>query len=420
MLVELNTGGLRLSNRYTSPPLPVQFSNLLVLSELQAHDIVNEDEVAERVAEATSQTQKSVMQFIRSMIRTGRLRRRLKALPTVEVPQSSIVATPNAIWAEGAQIALKLPLSLRMCDGKYQLIDHNGFLLIDLSAAELIAVSQFTLAIDFAKGFKKQQQVLGAHAVAEGRLNEVLSILENACLLSRIERDEKEAMLEPEKLSRGQANKANFALQNTQQDEKEALRFQQTGVRRPKVIPVWFDEGIPAALGLVFAYAKAYEDCVLDDFYDFRLSWVWDDGRLESFTSEPAIYLCSNYLWSHEKSIAVSETVKRLSPGSITIHGGPDTPKYEEDAKAYFEQYPHVDIIVRGEGEATAADTLDKLRSVIGQDEPDLSVLVDVEGISYRYRGEIFRNPDRPRIADLDTIPSPYITSLRCAVDQGF
>ena len=172
------------------------------------------------------------------------------------------------------------------------------------------------------------------------------------------------------------------------------------------------DEGVPAALGVIFAYAKVYGDSCLDKFYDFRKDWVWDDDRLEGFTARPAIYLCSNYLWSHEKSIAVSATVKRLSPNSITIHGGPDTPKYPEDAKAYFAEFPHVDIIIRGEGEASAAETLDKLRSVIGQENPDLSVLAGVAGISYRYGGEIIRNPDRPRIEDLDTIPSPYLMGL--------
>src|SRR5690606_4021090 len=81
-------------------------------------------------------------------------------------------------------------------------------------------------------------------------------------------------------------------------------------------------------------------------------------------------------------------------------------------AENYFASFPHVDIIIRGEGEASAAETLDKLRGVIGQQDPDLSVLQGVPGITYRYRGEIFRNPDRARIEDLDTIPSPFLMGL--------
>ncbi len=45
--------------------------------------------------------------------------------------------------------------------------------------------------------------------------------------------------------------------------------------------------------------------------------------------------------------------IKQLSPDSITIHGGPSTPKYEVDAEQFFVDNPHVDVAVRGEGEET-------------------------------------------------------------------
>jgi radical SAM superfamily enzyme YgiQ (UPF0313 family) len=412
LVVELRAGGVQLSNRAAAPPVPLTFPDLQIISELQARGIMDEKEAADRVAGIAGVAPESVLKFIKGMITRGRARRRKMPIPVTEVLESPLVAGDDATWRDSDALALKLPLPLRQFQDKFQLIDHDGLLLVALSPAELIAVSQFTRPLSFAKGLEGQRKVLSDNAVAESRLCEILSVLESSKLLSRIVHVTENKAIKPEKLSRTQANKIQFARQNVEQDEKEALRQQETGVSRPKVIPVWFDEGIPAALGLVFAYAKAYEDGKLDDFYDFRLNWVWDDDLLESFTARPAIYLCSNYLWSHEKSIAVSKTVKRLSPGSITIHGGPDTPKYEEDAKAYLAEHPHVDIIVRGEGEASAADVLDKLRDVIGQENPDLSVLADVQGITYRHGDEIIRNPDRPRILDLDTIPSPYITGL--------
>jgi hypothetical protein len=409
-VVELQAGGLRLSNRYGAPPVPLTYPDLLIIGELQAKDYVNAEEAAELVAARTGVTPESLIRFVRSMITHGRFRRRMKAIPVVKVLPSENAAP---ISLDRSQlVVLQVPLHLRICDRKFQIIDHDGYLVIAFTAAEVIAISQFVRPRDFATGFSAQRKLLGEDAVTEGRLQEMLDILAGARLLLRSAISDQSAEEAIPKLSRNQANKLNFARQSAEQDAKEALLQQQTGVPRPKVIPVWFDEGIPAALGIIVAYAKVYDGGSLDDFYDFRLNWVWDNDRLESYTAHPAIYLCSNYLWSHEQSIAVSETVKRLSPNSITIHGGPDTPKYEQDAQEYFAKFPHVDIIIRGEGEASAADTLDKLRSVIGQDNPDLSVLAEVAGISYRYRGEIFRNPDRPRIDDLDTIPSPYLMGL--------
>src|SRR5690606_4749801 len=103
---------------------------------------------------------------------------------------------------------------------------------------------------------------------------------------------------------------------------------------------------------------------------------------------------------------------KAASPHSVTIHGGPDSPKYPHDVTRYFEIHPHVDIIVHGEGEATTAEVLAALVGHIGDGPPDLSVLRDVPGISFRLADEVVRTADRERIADLDTIPSPMLTGL--------
>ncbi len=83
---------------------------------------------------------------------------------------SSVSANTGVTRPNNSVIALKLPLPLRLCHGKYQLIDHDGYLLIELSAAELIAVSQFVRPIDFATGFSEQQRLLADEAVTEARL----------------------------------------------------------------------------------------------------------------------------------------------------------------------------------------------------------------------------------------------------------
>jgi radical SAM superfamily enzyme YgiQ (UPF0313 family) len=412
LVIKLGVEGVQMLSPPGTKPLTLKFHELVAISEVGSKQYVDEKQLISQVSTLTGAQAEDLEQFLRVLKNSGRTRRRRNPAPVIDLKQLSIPRANQTASLTGGLISLKLPLTLRMCAGQFQLIDHDGCLSISLSAAELIAVGQFARPIGFAIGLAGQLELLGDYAITENRLSEILSLLENARLLSRIEDVAERKKAVQETLSRSQVLKTNFTNQDAEQDEKEALLQQQTGECRPKVIPVWRDQGIPAALGLVLAYAKAYEGGVLDEFYDFRLSWVWDDDRLENFTAKPAIYLCSNYLWSHKQSIDVSETVKRLSPGSITIHGGPDTPKYEEDARTYFADHRHVDIIIRGEGEASAAEALDKLRSVIGQEKPDLSVLANVEGVSYRIGEEIFVNSDRPRIADLDTIPSPYLMGL--------
>lgn len=412
LIVKLYTEGVQLLNPAVAQPFPLKFHNLVTISELQANDYSEEEDIIQSVTEKTGAKGQDVAQFIKSMIKFGRLRRRRIPIPVRALTSDQVNRESDVSSIQSNTIILNVPLALRLCDGRYQIIDHDGCLVESLDAAELTALGEFVRPLNFSSGLEKQKVLLGENAVEELRLLELLGTLATAGFISVFEQREEESARTPVGVGLVQALKENFSRQARELDEREASREQQTGVYRPKIIPVSFGEAIPAALGLVFAYAKAYENGCLDDFYNFRLDWVWDDARFETFAPQPAIYLFSNYLWTHEKGIGISENIKLRSPGSITIHGGPDTPKYEEDAKAYFEKFPHVDIIIRGEGEATAAEALDKLRTVIGQEQPDFSVLEGVEGVSYRYKGEIFRNPDRPRIADLDTIPSPYLMGL--------
>jgi radical SAM superfamily enzyme YgiQ (UPF0313 family) len=411
LMVMLGKRGLQLLNPTPAGVLALKFHELVAISELDSGEFLSEQEVSSCVAAKTGVEESEVAKFLRLLVRTGRLRRRRKPI-YVREPVPSLVS--SAIVAQSVLdclIALNLPLAVRLSGGKFQFIDHEGHCLIELTAAELMALNLFVQPQSFFDGMEKQSALLAGNAIEESRLLEILLSLHCAGLLS-LDEDKRATDSQVVQVNYQQAIKANFARQAIAQDEREALRHAQTGKSRTKVIPVSFGEAVPAALGLIVSYAKVYNDGSLDEFYDFRLDWFWDDDRLANFSASPAIYLFSNYLWTHQNSITVSEKVKRLSPASITIHGGPDTPKYPEDARAYFDKFPHVDIIVRGEGEGAAAETLDKLRSVIGQQSPDLSVLNGVAGISYRHKGEIIRNPDRARIVDLDTIPSPYVAGL--------
>ncbi len=408
-IVMLGTEGVQLFSPYGAVPHKLKLHELVTLSAVHRGNYTDEAEVAGVVAGETGISKSVVQNFIRSLIRRMRLRRREEALPSTRLLPHRVPLSSNTPDLSRGLIVLRIPQTLGIGETGFELADHDGHLLLALSGAELLALGEFAAPISLDEGLRRQRGLLGSQALEETRLKQILSRLYAADLLTLLDQPAVSSQQAP---GYRQTLRANIARQAVELDQREALRQQQTGIYRPRVIPVAFGDAIPAALGLVVAYSKAYKGGSLDEFYDFRLDWVWDEERTAAFTARPAIYLFSNYLWTHGNSISVSETVKRLSPDSITIHGGPDTPKYAQDAQDYFARFPHVDIIVRGEGEATAADTLDKLRSVIGQQDPDLSVLQGVAGITYRYRGEIIRNPDRERIADLDTIPSPYLTGL--------
>ncbi len=168
------------------------------------------------------------------------------------------------------------------------------------------------------------------------------------------------------------------------------------------------------ALGMVTAYARIYCDGLLAKRYAINQPVSNLDPLLRQAAGDdrPRILLLSDYMWSVTKNLRVGAEFKQVSPRSLTIHGGPSAPKYESDCEAFFRDHPAVDIVVRGEGEITLAETLQALD---GRTDPAaLEALSEVAGLTYRRTTangyELVRTPDRDRVEELDSLPSPYLT----------
>ncbi|MFT4517921.1 MAG: radical SAM superfamily enzyme YgiQ (UPF0313 family) [Halioglobus sp.] len=328
---------------------------------------------------------------------------------------TAVASTHTAEIPEGL-LSLRTPCSFRPRDGKYEAVTHEGIHLPLITAAELHALSKLVENPLPADAVKVHRDEVGDKAITEEQFQALMApFVAHRFIVIRVERTGLSGVeLSSSALNGGltETTRQVFRRHAIELDDAEAKRVAATGKRRPKIIPVAFDMCPPAGLGAVIAYSKVHEGGILEEFFDFRTDWVWDPGHLESFTSEPAIYLFTNYLWSHKECMEVSEQIKALSPDSITIHGGPDTPKYEVDQTRYFTENPSVDITVRGEGEIACAEALVKLCEIIGDKNPDLGVLEGVGGVTYRTADGIHRNVDAGRIKDLDMLPSAYLTGL--------
>jgi len=96
-------------------------------------------------------------------------------------------------------------------------------------------------------------------------------------------------------------------------------------------------------------------------------------------------------------TILAMRALRERFPDRRLVLGGVGSKAVEDHLLARF---PWIDIICRGEGERTAPDLLDAIKT--GRD------LSTVDGISFRRSdGTIVHNPDRERIRDLDSIGFP-------------
>lgn len=116
----------------------------------------------------------------------------------------------------------------------------------------------------------------------------------------------------------------------------------------------------------------------------------------------PDVLGASVLCWNARAVYDVCRIVREALPDITIILGGPEVGPIAEEV---LRGHPAVDAVVRGEGEAAFADVLDLVR----RGKP----LTRADGVTARGAdGEPQAAPDRPLIADLDSIPSPYLTGV--------
>jgi anaerobic magnesium-protoporphyrin IX monomethyl ester cyclase len=121
-------------------------------------------------------------------------------------------------------------------------------------------------------------------------------------------------------------------------------------------------------------------------------------GGFESEISKrlPNIVGITSTTLTYKSALRIAKIAKEVYPSCLTVLGGCHATFWDDKA---LQECPYLDIVVRKEGEKTLLELVGRLR--VGKD------FYDVLGITCRKGKEILRNPDRPYIEDLDSLPFP-------------
>jgi radical SAM superfamily enzyme YgiQ (UPF0313 family) len=173
---------------------------------------------------------------------------------------------------------------------------------------------------------------------------------------------------------------------------------------------------MPLALGYLKAYAQTDEE--VRNAVDFRIFNYRGADRPIHMVPEvlieepPDILACSIFGWNFRNFGQLATTFRQINPAGWTIFGGTHV---AFQAQRVFSLYPEVDLVVNGEGEISFANLLRAF--LAGRSRHDLA---DIRGISFRSAtGEIVTTEAEPRIKDLDTIPSPFLTGALPLFDEN-
>ena len=123
--------------------------------------------------------------------------------------------------------------------------------------------------------------------------------------------------------------------------------------------------------------------------------WSDIEKEIESFNPDivaaSAFATCNVYL-----VLRTFEIAKKVNSEILTVTGGQH---FSATAQESLEEYPEIDIIVRGEGEETLTELMKNLTRK--------SQFPKIKGISFRHNEKIVHNESRPLIKDLNTLPYP-------------
>ncbi len=109
----------------------------------------------------------------------------------------------------------------------------------------------------------------------------------------------------------------------------------------------------------------------------------------------------STYIWNIKRSLALAQSLKLSHPQILILFGGPQVPN---DAESFLRAHPYIDVCAHGEGENTFLALLEAFPENDWHSIPGIS-FIDPQG-------KFYTHPLGPRIKDLDSIPSPYLSGI--------
>ncbi len=120
------------------------------------------------------------------------------------------------------------------------------------------------------------------------------------------------------------------------------------------------------------------------------------DLEYEISKHDPGIVGVTSTTLTYKSALKVAETAKRVHPQCLTILGGCHATFWDVNA---LDECQQLDMVARREGEYTLLKIAERLK--------EKKSINRVEGITFRDKGKIIKNSDRPYIEDLDSLPFP-------------
>lgn len=167
----------------------------------------------------------------------------------------------------------------------------------------------------------------------------------------------------------------------------------------------WGTETIPYAVACIKSWLCAHSPNAGQ--FDVRL-FKHPQQFIDAFLADrPVVVGLSNYMWNLDLSYSIATAIKERSPETFIIFGGPNYPIDDGAREEWLRAHPAVDVHVSGEGEGPFTELVDAWYALRDIDAVKRRAIGGSHAI---VDGQFVRHTDvGVRMANLDTIPSPYL-----------
>ena len=164
----------------------------------------------------------------------------------------------------------------------------------------------------------------------------------------------------------------------------------------------------PLNIGYVAAWANKF----FAQDIDIQLIKYPGDFIKQFEEEAPDLVGLSNYTWNADLNNKISQWIKTKSPNTTVVFGGPNISYSREGYERFFRTHNSTDFYIPYQGEVPFANLLTR----IFEKGLNLAALKSqpIDGVVFydRDSNRVVQGKDIPRIKDVDTIPSPYLTGL--------
>ena len=162
---------------------------------------------------------------------------------------------------------------------------------------------------------------------------------------------------------------------------------------------------IPMAIGCVATFAESrfnFSQPIKLFKYPEKLCMELDKGPI------PDIIGFSNYCWNTTLSLEFAKVIRKHSPKTVIIFGGPHYPIDAAEQETFLKQRPEIDFYVPKEGEVAFCDLINELWK--NDLDVHLTKLNEIKSVHCIIDKKAQLPAFAHRLTSLDDIPSPYTT----------